>query len=53
MLQAGLLALLTFASLPIRRSGQWRTTSKGAYPGINRDQDYSGGTTSGLHGIPY
>jgi len=30
-LQAGLLALLTFASLPIRYSEQWHTTGKGAY----------------------
>jgi hypothetical protein len=32
---------------------QWHISGKGAYPGFNRDRNYSGGTAPVSHGIPY
>jgi hypothetical protein len=51
-LQAGLLALPTFTSLPIQIRTVALLPVKAFIP-ANRNQDYSGGTAPDLNGIPY
>ena len=52
VVQAGLLVLLTFASLPTPNRDSGVHPVK-AITLFSQSQDYSGGTTSGFHGIPY